>query len=424
MPLNFRKFLNGLKILPKKDSATSSSNAKGELDVIDIGGKLTYHNGSSSSPVVTENHQATLTNKTLNYPTLVAATADIIDGNGGNIIVTSTNNTTLRAVGNGSVNISSLGSGAVNITSGSGGVNIIAGIIGDSNAVKVEDVSFKEYNISNPLLVNLQNILFFNDTFGGSISSTNNKGLSLQPQTNYNVILGPTGTGEVSLGVGVVAPNSKIQTYNDLFVNKKAIFTGTANSQTGVSVTITTTDSPYVKLTTAITSISGITSSANDGQLIFITNSTGSSIQILNEDGGATASNRIITGLGTAATLANNGSVLFVYNATTSRWNLLSGNQVSTFNLPNVQTITTTGITTLSNVTNDYVLVNATGVTVQLPASPLSGKTFNIKKIYNDIVDVTITPLSGTIDGVASVAITDQYDGLTITTDGANYFII
>jgi len=57
-----KKFLLGLKIVPK---TSSTADAKGELEVIDSTGKLGYHNGTSVSPVVTESHSATLTNKTI-----------------------------------------------------------------------------------------------------------------------------------------------------------------------------------------------------------------------------------------------------------------------------------------------------------------------------------------------------------------------
>ena len=62
MALNFRKFIEGLRIVPKTSSTASE---KGDLDVVNGTGKLQYHNGTSASPVVTEAHSATLTNKTI-----------------------------------------------------------------------------------------------------------------------------------------------------------------------------------------------------------------------------------------------------------------------------------------------------------------------------------------------------------------------
>jgi hypothetical protein len=421
--LTFRKFINGLRIVPTQGTTTTASVEKGSLDVIDTGasgGKLNYHNGTTASPVVTENHTATLTNKTLTSPVLNTSTADTISGIAGNITVTATTTTNLTATANGTVNISSAGSGAVNITSGTGGVTITGGTVGDSVAVKVEDVTFKEYNISHPIVLRVQDTLFYGSGVGGGISSIGGTPIQIQPANNQWLTLTTQGTGQISLGT-ITAPSAKIQTYNDLIVNKKAVLTGTTNSQTGANVTITTTDSAYIKLTSSVTSISGITNSSNDGQLVLITNSTGSVIIVLNEDSSASAANRIITGTAGNLTLADGGSATFIYNTSTSRWQVVSIVQASAIPTPSITTITTS--VTLTN-SNDYVLVNGTGITVNLPTTLIPGKTFNIKKIFNDIVPVTIQCSSATIDGLSSVIIVDRYDSLTITTDGSNYFII
>ncbi len=60
MAINFKKFWEGLRIVPK---TSSTADSKGDLEVIDSTGKLGYHNGTTVSPVVTEAHPATLTNK-------------------------------------------------------------------------------------------------------------------------------------------------------------------------------------------------------------------------------------------------------------------------------------------------------------------------------------------------------------------------
>lgn len=62
MALNFLKFLEGLRLIPKSSSTASE---KGDIDVTSGDGKLNYHNGTSSSPIVTEAHSAALTNKTI-----------------------------------------------------------------------------------------------------------------------------------------------------------------------------------------------------------------------------------------------------------------------------------------------------------------------------------------------------------------------
>lgn len=79
---------------------------------------------------------------------------------------------------------------------------------------------------------------------------------------------------------------------------------------------------------------------------------------------------------------------------------------------------------TLSNQDNIVLATGgAAGITVNLP-SPLAGKIFNIKKVDAGVGVITISPTSGTIDGAASKTVTSQYDSLTITSDGINFFII
>jgi hypothetical protein len=60
--LNIKKFLLAIGLVPKD---TTEINSQGELEVLNTDGKLRYCNGSSVSPVVTESHSATLTNKTI-----------------------------------------------------------------------------------------------------------------------------------------------------------------------------------------------------------------------------------------------------------------------------------------------------------------------------------------------------------------------
>lgn len=63
--LNIKKFLKAIGLVPASSSAIDS---KGEIEVLDSSGKINYHNGTTASPVVTESHSATLTNKTINGP--------------------------------------------------------------------------------------------------------------------------------------------------------------------------------------------------------------------------------------------------------------------------------------------------------------------------------------------------------------------
>ena len=64
--LNIRKFFEGIGLIPK---TSTTADTQGELEVLSSDGKLRYHNGTSVSPVVTEAHSATLTNKSIDADT-------------------------------------------------------------------------------------------------------------------------------------------------------------------------------------------------------------------------------------------------------------------------------------------------------------------------------------------------------------------
>lgn len=69
---------------------------KGELEVLNTDGKLNYHNGTSASPVVTESHTATLTNKTISGNTatnLVSGSGTLIVNTTGTVTIPNTTDT-------------------------------------------------------------------------------------------------------------------------------------------------------------------------------------------------------------------------------------------------------------------------------------------------------------------------------------------
>lgn len=424
MPLNFRKFTSGIKL--KRNPSTATSDGVGDLEVISSN-KITYHNGTTASPIVTEDHSATLTNKTLTSPDLVGPFADIVTGrNSSDLTLRSFANVKLNTQANGNVNIHThttpgLGSGAVNITSGTGGVNIVAGTIGDSNVVKVEDVSFKGELLSHPFFLRAQEFVFPAGS-PATMSTASTIPIQISPGSNANITVFASGTGEVILG-NAAQLNAKIQTYNPVINNNRVSFTSIVNTQSGANQTLTTTTSSYITLTNSgLTSVGGVSSTTTNGQLMLLTNLTGNSVLIVNEDTTVLVGDRITTGTAGNITLADKGSAALIYNSTSSRWQIVSITQASAIPTPSITTVVTSTVLTNSN---DYVLVNGTGITITLPSALIPGKTFNIKKIFNDTVPVTIqAPVGVTIDGLSSVLLIDQYDSFTITTDGSNYFII
>ena len=73
--LNIRKFLEGLRIIPRSSTAIDT---KGELEVLDSSSKLRFHNGSSASAVVTETH-ASQGSERLQNKDLDASSSKIVD---------------------------------------------------------------------------------------------------------------------------------------------------------------------------------------------------------------------------------------------------------------------------------------------------------------------------------------------------------
>ncbi len=64
----FRKFLKGIRLVPNTTTQTTQS---GDVDFSTDTNKINIHNGTTSSPAVTESHSATLTNKNLSDSTVV-----------------------------------------------------------------------------------------------------------------------------------------------------------------------------------------------------------------------------------------------------------------------------------------------------------------------------------------------------------------
>lgn len=121
MGTSYRKFHVGLNVKPK---AASTSSAQGDLEVSSVTGKISYHDGTTNSPLVTEAGTATLTNKTLTGNTAT----NLVNGSGTfNINSTGTvtvPNTTDTLVGRNTTdtltNKTLTGNTAVNLVSGAG----------------------------------------------------------------------------------------------------------------------------------------------------------------------------------------------------------------------------------------------------------------------------------------------------------------
>lgn len=453
MATSFRKFLEGLRIIPK---TTSTASEQGDLDVTSAAGKLNYHNGTTASPVVTEAHSATLTNKTidgddntvqdlaltslktvladankvirrdasgivtsgnslpnsseivtidsstaltnktLTSPVLNTPTADTITGIAGGALTVqsaSNQNLSLQAQGTGTVSLESLTIDANTVTGGAATLTI-QGASNQAVTIQSQGSGNLSLQASGTGTVSVESVSFDTTTVTGTSA------LTLATTSNGNLSLSPNGTGSI------------------VATSKVAFNIQTDSTTTGANATVSTVSKSYIELTNvSLTSLNGVTA-GGDGQRLVLTNRTGATITINNETG-ATAANRILTGTGGAVTISNNASIELIYNTSNSRWMAVGsagGNA----------RVSTVSSNTVLTVINDIVLASASGgsITVTL-ATPTSGKIFTIKKTDSTSNLVTILPsASETIDGTSAKALTGQYDAIQLVSDGTNWFII
>lgn len=128
-----------------------------------------------------------------------------------------------------------------------------------------------------------------------------------------------------------------------------------------------------------------------------------------------------VTGTGTgsfATTLANSGVTAGTYNSVTVN---AKGLVTSGSNSP---TAVTTVTSNYSIAVNDMVILANAQLTATLPAiaSVAVGKTYTIKKISN--TGTVIITGASTIDGNTSVTLNQQYQSISVISDGSYWWII
>lgn len=480
MALNFRKFIEGLRIVPK---AASTASEKGDLDVVSGSGKLNYHNGTTASPVVTEAHSASLTNKTIDadqntlsniedgdikvgaaiarsklatgtvssvvvnnasgvLSDLSLTSAQIILGNASNIptatsvtgevTISDTGVTTVGTVANSVISgllqtqMQSLAVAStisptksfVRLNSGSGSIDGIAAGANGQHLVLL--------NLSGAA-VTVQNQ---SGVAGASdrIVTGSNANLTLENSASLFLIYNTTdarwyvvgGSGSGSSTFSSVGSNAAVVAYNAVYLDSSSLaqqldattdskveFVGVSLDAGGGSVRVQVAGE--VDIPAALIEGGSFTigkpvyaSVSNPGKYQSTLPSTAGG-WIIPVGVATTATKMAINGAGSATAVKITSEVdPYVYAAVTS----VSSN------------------TTLTN-GNSIVLATggAGGITVTLPA-PTSGKIFNIKKVDAGAGVITISPPSGTIDGSASRVIFSQYDSLTITSNGTNFYLI
>lgn len=272
MAFNFKTFWAGIKIKPK---TTSTANSKGDLEVIDGTGKLGFHNGSTVSPVVTESHAASLTNKTIDVSTNTVITAA-----SGNLAATELN----AALAELDSDIATKVSGPASAT-----LHAIARFDGTTGKL-IENSSV---TISNAGVIGRAAGLTFFASAG-------------------NLTFTPVTTGESIFNYAVKHNNSVFRTPQ-------------TDATAGVNLSLTVGDKSTIVLTAATSIDTLIPYLAYDGQIVTLVNGTASPITLNNETG-AIVGGRIRTGSETNYVLPSFGSIVLTYSTTLSRWSLNGGN--------------------------------------------------------------------------------------------------
>jgi hypothetical protein len=121
MALNFKRFIGGIQLVGVSSSAVTLG---GEVEFLTSTNKLNMHNGTTASPLVSEAHTATLTNKTLSGNTatnLISGSGTITFNTTGTITVPNATDTLVgKATSDVLTNKTLTGNTAVNLISGSG----------------------------------------------------------------------------------------------------------------------------------------------------------------------------------------------------------------------------------------------------------------------------------------------------------------
>lgn len=385
MALNFKKIWEGLTLVKK---STSSSDASGDLEVVTIGekDKLHYHDGTSSSPVVTEAQAATLTNKTIDY--------------------------NLNTI----LNLPSSGGGA-------GGLdpdlsNIIASpfiISGQSNYKFPSDITFNQG--SSPTLIRGKEFIEGEPSGGLTVfsGSTNNADSGYLNLFSGNIVgTGSGNTGPVSLYSGFVSPGNGTNNTGAVSVSSGYVQNGTSGatsfisgvaSGSGVTGACTVGSGNSVSGNTGNVSISSGTTSATRGYVSldgsYITVNSKRIQNVANPVATTDAVNKSITdALQTQINSINSGQDVAI-SALNIDWNL-----GTTF----YKTITTNSTFTFSNVTNgkviSVIIKNSLGsnVSIVLPSGIYKTSSLNLTvsagktNVYTFIRSNSITYVSDVSD--------------------------
>lgn len=451
MATGFRKILEGLRLIPK---AASTASEKGDLDVTTSSGKLNYHDGTTASPIVTEDHSATLTNKTLDS----AVVNNYLDLNNTSLI-----NAPI-ITNNGYLNIETLDDsfGGISIITGditsgpgnTGNISLITGITSGSGNRGDIWIDTRELALSADGIVSfVANEIIFSPVSNrikvGDPVSSDAVSIIFDPTVFPNQVEFRNELNAL-LPLQIASPTLSDQAATKSYVDAVNIVSVTAGEN------ITTGSAVYISTGTG--SDSGRTAgrvykldAKNDDRVEFFgfANTTALSgaavlIQVSGKRSGLTGLSVGKPVFASVAVSGNEGAVQTTAPTAANQWVIPVGIAINTTELVVNGAGSATAVkitsevvdnlyadvinpiisTTLTNA-NSVVLATggAGGITITLPP-PATGKIFNIKKIDSSPGFITVSAPSGTIDGTVSKTIASQYDSLTITSNGTNFFLI
>lgn len=318
MASNIRKFLEGLKIVPK---ASSTIDETGELEVISGSGKLNYRNNldlTPVSPVVTEAHLAVLTNKTIDgddntiqdvgissLKTVLGDADKVIrrDGSGivisGNSLPNSSQIVTLDS--SDTLTNKTLTSPVLNTPT----ADTITGIAGGTLTVQSASNENLSLQAQGTGVVSLESLTIDANTITGGAAQ-----LTIQSASNQDLSLQAQGTGLV-------------KTLTTLDITSKLLTDITNDNTSGSNAALVAPTTVVSRLTNAsLVSVDTIPS-GSAGQKLTIINATGVGV-IINNDAGSSV-NSIYTGTGGSIVLNPNASLDLIYDSSTSRWRIIGG---------------------------------------------------------------------------------------------------
>lgn len=363
--LNAKIISVGQNFEPK---TASTADSKGDVEVIDSTGKMGYHNGTTVSPVVTEAHTATLTNKTFdangtgnvlsnietadlasgvlitsttlvgasntNFPstTAIKTYADAISTAASSALATEITNrqnadTTLQT----NINTeASTRSGADTTLQSNIDIETAARIAADS-VLQGSITTLQSTRVTGPASATDEALVRYDGITGklvqNSVVTATDAGIVsgitqlnvdnfrldgndlTSTDTNGNVNIIPNGTGIVDV-------------QKDTRFRQDVRYDITADTATGANATLTSPVSKNVRLTNAsLTSIDMIPA-GTQGQEINLINATTVIIALNNATGG-TAANQILTGTGSALALPVDSTVSLTYDSTSARWKVI-----------------------------------------------------------------------------------------------------